>query len=78
MVGHGTHVAGIAGALTNNGIGVAGVAFNSRLLNGKVLDDTGRGSISMLVDGIRWAVANGAEVINMSSGGEVDCNPSAW
>jgi thermitase len=53
-VGHGTHVAGIAGAVTNNGVGVAGVAFNTRLLNGKVLDDTGNGSLSMLIDGIRW------------------------
>jgi thermitase len=78
MNGHGTHVAGIAGALTNNSTGVAGVAFNTRLLNGKVMDDTGSGSISMLIDGIRWAVANGAEVINMSLGGEEDCNPNVW
>jgi hypothetical protein len=40
---HGTHVAGIAAASTNNGLGVAGVGFDARLLNGKVLDDTGSG-----------------------------------
>jgi thermitase len=76
--GHGTHVAGIAGAVTNNNFGVAGVAWNTQLLNAKVLDDTGAGSISMLIDGIRWAVANGADVINMSVGADQSCNPSAW
>jgi thermitase len=78
--GHGTHVAGIAAAATNNAVGVAGVSFGATLLNGKVLDDTGNGSISMVIDGIRWAVANGAEIINMSLGSTTgrDCNPTAW
>ena len=49
MVGHGTHVAGIAGAVTNNGAGVAGAAWNTSLLNGKVFDDAGNGSLSMLI-----------------------------
>ena len=41
VVGHGTHVAGIAAASTNNAVGVAGVGYDSRLLNVKVLDDSG-------------------------------------
>ena len=43
LCNHGTHVAGTITAATNNGIGVAGVAFGARLLNGKALDDNGGG-----------------------------------
>ncbi|MCC6629769.1 MAG: S8 family serine peptidase [Chloroflexi bacterium] len=63
---HGTHVAGIAAAATNNAIGVAGVGFQSRLLNGKVLDDQGVGSNAWVALGIRWAADRGAAVINLS------------
>ena len=78
MVGHGTHVAGIAAASTNNAVGVAGVGYDSRLLNVKVLDDSGDGSISMLFNGIYWAADNGAHVINMSLGADQDCSTSWW
>ncbi|MEO6022365.1 MAG: S8 family serine peptidase, partial [Burkholderiales bacterium] len=78
MVGHGTHVAGIAAASTNNAVGVAGVGYDSRLLNVKVLDDSGDGSISMLFNGIYWATDNGAHVINMSLGADEDCSTSWW
>ena len=78
VVGHGTHVAGIAAASTNNAIGVAGVGYNSRLLNVKVLDDSGDGSISMLFNGIYWAADHGAHVINMSLGADQDCSTSWW
>jgi len=67
--GHGTHVAGIAGAVTNNGKGVAGVGFNCSLMNGKVLGDNGSGAWSWVASGITWAADNGAHVINMSLGG---------
>ncbi len=67
--GHGTHVAGIAAASTNNTIGVAGVGFNSSLLNVKVLGDTGSGYYSWIANGITWAADNGAKVINLSLGG---------
>jgi len=67
--GHGTHVAGIAAAMTNNGIGVAGVGCNSTLMNVKVLGDNGSGTYSSVASGIIWAADNGAEVINMSLGG---------
>jgi thermitase len=67
--GHGTHVAGIAGAATNNGIGVAGVAFSSPIIPVKVLDSTGSGSYAAITNGITWAVQHGAKVINLSLGG---------
>lgn len=67
--GHGTHVAGIAAAITNNGKGVAGVGFTSSLMNGKVLGDTGSGYYSWIANGVIWAADNGAKVINMSLGG---------
>lgn len=67
--GHGTHVAGIAAAGTNNGKGVAGLGYNTQLLNVKVLGDNGSGSYSAIVNGIKWAADNGAKVINLSLGG---------
>ncbi len=67
--GHGTHVAGIAAAITDNGRGIAGVGFHTSLMNVKVLDDTGSGQYSWIANGIIWAADNGAHVINMSLGG---------
>ncbi len=67
--GHGTHVAGIAAALTNNGRGIVGAAPGVRILPVKVLDKTGRGYSSDIANGIVWATNNGAQVINMSLGG---------
>ena len=66
--GHGTHVAGIVAAATDNGTGVAGVGYNSSLWNVKVLNDQGSGYYSWIANGIRWAADNGAKVINMSLG----------
>ncbi len=65
--GHGTHVAGIVAA-TDNGFGVTGVCPGCTILDGKVLNDSGSGSTSGIADGINWATANGAKVINMSLG----------
>ena len=67
--GHGTHVAGIAAAVTNNGIGVAGMAWGARIMPVRVLDNEGRGYNSDITDGITWAYQNGADIINMSLGG---------
>ncbi|WP_349408503.1 S8 family peptidase [Pseudalkalibacillus sp. SCS-8] len=67
--GHGTHVAGIAAATTRNDIGVAGLAINPKIMNIKVLDDSGSGSFSDVAKGIVNATDNGAKVINMSLGG---------
>lgn len=69
IYGHGTHVAGIVAALTNNSKGVAGVCPNCLLLNGKVLNDSGSGAYSWIANGITWATINDAKVINMSLGG---------
>ncbi|MFC1955031.1 S8 family serine peptidase, partial [Chloroflexota bacterium] len=66
---HGTHVAGIAAAATDNGIGVAGVGYNASLMNVKVLGDNGEGLYSWISEGIIWATDNGADVINLSLGG---------
>lgn len=67
--GHGTHVAGIIGAIAHNGMGVAGVAPECELWNGKVLGDNGGGSLRGIIDGIMWGVDEvKADVINMSLG----------
>ena len=65
--GHGTLVAGIAGALDND-IGVIGVAPEASLYSVKVLDQDGDGSTSEILGGIEWAVSNNMQVINMSFG----------
>jgi len=69
VYGHGTHVAGIAAAITNNGIGVAGLGYAATIMNVKVLGDTGSGTYSSVASGIIWAADNGADVINLSLGG---------
>lgn len=69
--GHGTHVAGIAAALTGNGQGVAGVAVGAPLYNVKVLGDNGSGQYAWIARGIVWATDAGARVISMSLGGSV-------
>jgi subtilisin family serine protease len=68
--GHGTHVAGIAAAITNNGIGVAGTAPDAKILPVRVLDKTGSGEDTAVNAGIRWAADHGAKVINLSLGGD--------
>jgi subtilisin family serine protease len=75
--GHGTHVAGIALAATDNSRGIAGVAPDARLLAVRVLEDscagaescTATGSADDVAAGIRWAVDHGADIVNLSLGG---------
>jgi subtilisin family serine protease len=67
--GHGTHVAGIVGARGGNGLGVAGVAWRARLMAVRVLDGEARGTTSDVAQGIRYAVDNGARIVNLSLAG---------
>ncbi|MGQ9585613.1 MAG: S8 family peptidase [Anaerolineae bacterium] len=67
--GHGTHVSGVAAAATNNGVGVAGIAWNTRIMPVKVLGANGSGWTSDIVEGVIWAVDHGADILNMSLGG---------
>jgi thermitase len=55
IYGHGTHVAGIAAAMTDNNIGVAGLGYTSTIMNVKVLSDAGAGAYSWITSGIIWA-----------------------
>ena len=66
--GHGTHVSGIAAAVSDNGKGIAGIAPDSKILPIKVLDAFGSGTIQNVIHGIRYAADLGVSVINMSLG----------
>lgn len=70
--GHGTHVTGIAGALTDNGKGVAGGCFDCELLIAKVMGRIGFTTDSRIVKGINWSANHGADVVNLSLGGSGD------
>jgi serine protease len=67
--GHGSHVTGTIAQATNNGIGVAGVALDVKIMPLKVLSAGGSGSVAGIADAIRYAADHKASVINMSLGG---------
>jgi len=66
--GHGTHVAGVIAAKTNNGDGIAGMSWNSKLMPVKAIGADGSGSAFDIAQGIYWATDHGADVINLSVG----------
>jgi subtilisin family serine protease len=68
--GHGTHVAGIIGAAGNNAMGATGVCWKASIMAVRVMNAMGWGTTATIVQGINFAVSNGARVINMSLGGE--------
>ncbi|WP_026079446.1 S8 family peptidase [Spirulina subsalsa] len=68
-VGHGTHVAGTIAQSTNNNYGVAGIAYEAKIMPIKVLSAQGGGTVADIAEGIRFAADHGADVINMSLGG---------
>lgn len=72
--GHGTFVAGIAAAASNNSRGVVGASWGARIMPIKVLARGGGGTDDRIASGIRWAVDHGAKVVNLSLGGPGD-NP---
>lgn len=68
---HGTHIAGIIGADTNNGQGVAGVMWETRLMAVKFLEKSGRGKISEAIEGILYATEKGARITTQAWGSTV-------
>src|SRR5581483_6642613 len=71
-IGHGTKMAGILGAVTNNGLGLAGVAWSVKIMPVKVTGPSGATSDSNVAAGITWAVDHGARVVNLSLGAPGD------
>jgi thermitase len=69
--GHGTKMAGAVAARSNNGVGIAGVAGQSRIMPIRVTDRAGRATSASIAKGIVWAVDHGARVINVSLEGVV-------
>lgn len=67
--GHGTHVAGIIGAVGNNSTGTAGVCWKASIMAVRVMNAMGSGTTSAIVQGVNFAVTNGAKAINLSLGG---------
>ena len=67
--GHGTHCAGIAAAVGNNGIGITGANPDALIMPITVMQSDGTGDVATIIKGIDYAAANGADVISMSLGG---------
>ena len=64
--GHGTHVAGIVAALRGNGVGIAGIAPDAKLVVAKAVSASGLATVADVVTGIKWVVDHGARVVNLS------------
>lgn len=75
---HGSHVSGVAAARANNGIGIAGVSWNARIMPLKMLDNSGNGDTEDIARAIYYAVDNGAKIINMSLGSASSSAPCGW
>lgn len=78
LQGHGTHVAGTIGAITNNNLGVSGIMWDVTLMAVKTIgaDPRGRGNSQDIIDGIVYATAEewGVDIINLSLGTETPCS----
>ncbi|MEZ0373375.1 MAG: S8 family serine peptidase [Candidatus Sericytochromatia bacterium] len=70
--GHGTHVAGVIGARSNNGIGIAGIAPGCKLLPVRIFDEFGHSAEGISAAAVIWAVDHGAKVINASWGSPME------
>jgi serine protease len=63
---HGTHIAGIIGAVGNNNIGMAGIAWNIQIMALKITGNNGKGNVNAALSAIQYAIDNGADIINSS------------
>ncbi len=68
LLGHGTHVAGIIGAETNNNEGIAGVAHGCKIIIFQIIREDGKGTVSSFYNAVKAAVDSGVQVINFSGG----------
>ncbi|MDF1513822.1 MAG: S8 family serine peptidase, partial [Anaerolineae bacterium] len=75
--GHGTHVSGIAAAMTNNLAGVAGTSWGAKIIPIRSLGTDGKGWTTDIAAGINWARLNGADIINLSLGGDAQSSAMA-
>jgi len=71
IIHHATLVAGIIGAKGNNQVSGAGINWNVKLMNVRIIGDNGIGEVDVAADGVRYAIDNGADIINMSLVGDV-------
>lgn len=69
-INHGTIIAGVASALGNNNLGIAGVSWNSKIMSLRVLNGNGYGDSAGVSKAINYAIANGADIINLSLVGD--------
>ena len=67
--GHGTHIAGIIGAVSNNAQGITGIAWNLRIMPLRALDQNGEGTIADVIEAISFAAENNVKIVNMSFSG---------
>ncbi len=74
IYGHGTHIAGTIGAMSNNATGIIGIAPNIQLMAVKIFDDNGQGTTASVIRGINFAKYNWARIINASIGTENTVN----
>lgn len=65
-VNHGTMISGIIAGISDNGIGISGIASRVRILPLRALDSTGRGNVATVMEAVRYAMRNGASIINLS------------
>lgn len=72
---HGTLVAGVIGARGNNGVGIAGVCWQVRIMVVKIGTTTGDLFVSRQIEGLQYAIENGADIINLSFGGDGTASP---